>query len=72
MSGTTALASGADASRADANLSPHPHALTLALPSRWSDFQQTDNSCRAAESKLEELEAYLQLVETKVKPLATA
>ncbi|KAL3904304.1 MAG: hypothetical protein SGPRY_011338, partial [Prymnesium sp.] len=33
---------------------------------KWEDFQETDNSCRAAETKLEELEADLQLVETKV------
>jgi len=33
---------------------------------KWSDFQETDNSCRKAESKLEELEADLVLVETKV------
>jgi len=33
---------------------------------KWEDFAETDNSCRAAESKLEELEADLQLVETKV------
>jgi len=33
---------------------------------KWSDFEETDNSCRVAESKLEELEADLVLVETKV------
>jgi len=33
---------------------------------KWEDFQETDNSCRAAESKLEELEADFVLVETKV------
>ena len=32
----------------------------------WNDFTRTDNSCRAAESKLEELEADLQFVSTKV------
>lgn len=33
---------------------------------RWEDFQLTDNSCRASETKIEELEADLQFVETKV------
>lgn len=33
---------------------------------KWEDFEETDNSCRAAETKLEELEADLQFVETKV------
>jgi len=33
---------------------------------KWSDFQLTDNSCRAAESRLEEIENDLIFVETKV------
>jgi len=33
---------------------------------RWADFTRTDNSCRAAETKLEEFEADLRFVETKV------
>ena len=33
---------------------------------RWEDFSLNDNSCRAAETKLEELEADLELVETRV------
>mmetsp|Transcript_76069 Transcript_76069/g.126793 ORF Transcript_76069/g.126793 Transcript_76069/m.126793 type:complete len:397 (-) Transcript_76069:328-1518(-) len=33
---------------------------------KFSDFQLTDNSCRASETRLEELEADLRLVSTKV------
>jgi len=33
---------------------------------RWADFTETDNSCNAAESRLEELEADFVLVESKV------
>ena len=36
---------------------------------RWENFALTDNSCKAAESKVEEFEADLQLVETKVRPV---
>lgn len=36
---------------------------------KWEDFQETDNSCGAAESKLEELEADLQFVESRVTQL---
>jgi len=33
---------------------------------RWADFTRTDNTCRAAETKLEEFEADFRFVETKV------
>ena len=42
----------------------HTHAGQVGL--RWADFTATDNSCNAAESRIEELEADFVLVESKV------
>ena len=48
----------------------NPLASQADLPGvRWENFALTDNSCKAAESKVEEFEADLQLVETKVRPV---